>query len=92
MAIDRLKKKIGVGRHASSIKRARQAEKARARNRSAMSKMRSMVKSVRAEGTEDALKKSIPIIMKSAKKGIIHRRKADRMVSRLTKHVHAQKA
>ena len=91
MAIDRLKKKIGIGRHASSIKRDRQSEKARARNRSAMSRMRTAVKSVRTEGTAESLKAAIPIIMKTAQKGAIHRGKADRLVSRLTKHVNAQK-
>jgi len=91
MAIDRLKKKIGVGRHASSIKRARQTDKRRARNKSVMSKMRTSVKAVRAEGTEESLKAAIPIIMKTAQKGVIHRRKADRLVGRLQKHVNAQK-
>jgi len=91
MATDRLKKKIGVGRHASSIKRARQTEKRRARNKSHMSKMRTAVKEVRIEGTEESLKAAIPIIMKTAQKGVVHRSKADRIVSRLQKHVNAQK-
>ncbi|MFH1829960.1 MAG: 30S ribosomal protein S20 [Pseudomonadota bacterium] len=92
MATDRLKKKLGVGRHLSSIKRSRQSEKRRVRNRSAMSNMKTAIKSVRTEASKDALKKAVPVIMKTAKKGIIHRRKADRLVSRLTKYVNSQTA
>ena len=91
MATDRLKKKIGVGRHASSIKRDRQSEEARQRNRGKMTRMRTAVKEVRTEGTEESLKTAIPIIMKTAQKGVIHRCKADRLVGRLQKHVNAQK-
>lgn len=92
MATDRLRKKIGIGRHASSIKRARQSEIARQRNRSAISKMRTAVKAVRTEGTEETLKSAVPLIMKTARKGVIPRSKADRLVSRLTKYVNAQTA
>ncbi len=92
MATERLKKKIGKGRHLSSIKRDRQSEKRRIRNRSAMSSMKTAVKAVRTQASPEALKKAIPIIMKTAKKGVIHRRKADRLVSRLTKHMNARSA
>lgn len=92
MATDRLRKKIGKGRHLSSIKRDRQSEKRRMRNRSTMSSMKTAVKAVRAEASAEALRKSVPIIMKSAKKRAVHRRKANRLVSRLTKHVNAQQA
>ncbi len=91
MATDRLKKKIGKGRHLSSIKRAKQNEKRRTRNKGRLSAMRTAVKAVRTEGTAESLKKAMPSIMKTAKRGIIHRRKADRLVSRLTKYVNAQK-
>jgi len=91
MATDRLKKKIGKGRHLSSIKRAKQNETRRTRNKARLSAMRTAVKAVRTEGTEEALRKAMPAIMKTASKGIIHRRKADRLVSRLTRHVNAQK-
>ena len=91
MATDRLKKKIGVGRHASSIKRDRQSEEARQRNRGKTTRMRTAVKAVRTEGTEESLKTAIPIIMKTAQKGVIDRSKANRLVSRLQTHVNAQK-
>ncbi len=92
MATDRLRKKIGVGRHASSIKRDRQNEKHNARNRHARSTMRTIIKKVRQELTLDTLKASTPVIAKAAKKGLIHRRKASRMISRLTKAVNKENA
>ena len=90
MATARLRKKIGIGRHASSIKRDKQSEKKHARNKSTMSRMRTAVKAVRTDGTEETLKKAVPLIMKTAQKGTIHRSKANRLVSRLTRHVNAQ--
>jgi small subunit ribosomal protein S20 len=92
MATERLKKKIGKGRHMSAIKRDRQSEKRRIRNRSAMSRMKTAIKAVRQEGTKEALQKAVPIIMKIGQKGLIHRNKADRVVSRLTKYVNVQQA
>ncbi|MFA4874462.1 MAG: 30S ribosomal protein S20 [bacterium] len=92
MAIDKLKKKIAKGRHASTLKRDRQGLKHRARNRSALSRMKSAIKDVRTSGSKEALTKVIPIIMKTGQKGIIHRRKAARLVSRLTKSVAARQA
>ena len=92
MATDRLRKKISKGRHLSSIKRDRQSENRRVRNRSAMSSMKTAVKAVRIEANAETLRKSVPVIMKTAKKGAVHRRKADRLVSRLTKHVNARSA
>lgn len=89
MATDRLKKKIAKGRHISSIKRDRQNKKRQARNRHAMSQMRTAIKKVRTSKTEEELKASIPLIAKTAKKGIIHRRKASRLISRLTRAVRA---
>jgi len=92
MATDRLKKKIGVGRHHSSIKRARQTEKAHERNRSRISRMRTAVKAARANPGADELKKAIPLIMKTAQKKNIHRNKASRLISRLTRRANAQRA
>lgn len=87
MATDRLKKKIGKGRHASTIKRTRQEIKLRAHNRSALSAMRTAIKKARTEKTKEALKLAIPIIARSAKKGLVHKRTASRLISRLTKDV-----
>lgn len=89
MAVDRLRKKVGKGRHLSSIKRDRQNEKHRARNRNALSKMRTAVKKVRTERSAEALKEAIPTIARTARKGMIHRKKAARLISRLTRSVQA---
>jgi small subunit ribosomal protein S20 len=80
-----LKKKIAKGRHASTQKRDRQSIKRRARNRSAMSRMKSVIKEVRATGSRDTLSKAIPLIMKTGRKGIIHRNTAARIKSKLAR-------
>ena len=92
MAINRLKKKVGVGRHLSSIKRARQTEKQNERNKARMSRMRTAVKTARANPSAEELKKTMPIIAKAAQKGGLHRNKASRLVSRLARQANAQKA
>jgi small subunit ribosomal protein S20 len=91
MANSKLKKKIGVGRHLSSIKRARQTKKRRMRNKGAVSRMKTEVKLVRLEPTLENLKKAVPRIAKSAKKGVIHKKKASRLISRLAKAVNKAK-
>lgn len=92
MATDRLKKKIAKGRHMSQIKRDRQNETLRTRNRAEKTRMRSAVKEVRTEKSKDSLAKAVPLLMKAARRGVIHRKKASRLVSRLTKTVNAAKA
>ncbi|HPQ80992.1 MAG TPA: 30S ribosomal protein S20 [bacterium] len=87
MATDRLRKKIGKGRHASSIKRDRQNEKLRQKNRSAVSRMKSAVKKVRADRSEASLKEAVPVIARTASKGVVHKKTASRLISRLTKAV-----
>lgn len=84
-----MKKKVGKGRHLSSMKRNRQSEELRAKNRSAMSRMRTAVKKVRTEKSPEALKAAVPVIARTASKGIIHKRTASRLISRLTKSVRA---
>lgn len=87
MATDRLKKKIGKGRHASTIKRDRQNKKRRARNKHFLTSVKTTVKKVRSLKSQDALKLAIPIIAKAAQKGIIPKKRASRLISRLTKLV-----
>jgi small subunit ribosomal protein S20 len=53
--------------------------------------MKTAIKGVRAEGSAEALKKAIPLIAKTAKRGVIHKRKAARLISRLTKAVNNAK-
>jgi small subunit ribosomal protein S20 len=90
MATDRLKKKIAKGRHASQIKRDRQSEKKRQHNKHDLSQMKTAVKTVRTARSAETLAKAIPLIAKTAQKGVIHRRKASRLISRLTKAIAAR--
>lgn len=91
MATDRLRKKIGKGRHASTIKRQRQSVKRQERNKNVISTMRSAIKTVKAaiakkdkDTALTALKKALPIISRTAQKRVIHKSTADRYRSRLT--------
>ena len=75
-------------------KRARQAEKHRQQNASQRSELRTYVKKVvkaissgDKEAAETAYKAAIPIIDRSARKGLIHANKAARHKSRLNKHI-----
>lgn len=77
-------------------KRARQAERHRARNVSHRSTVRTYIKKVvaavetgDAEAASAALKDAIPVIDKMAGKGIMHRNKAARHKSRLSAKVNA---
>lgn len=77
-------------------KRARQAERHRARNVSHRSTVRTYIKKVvaavetgDAEAASAALKDAIPVIDKMAGKGIMHRNKAARHKARLSAKVNA---
>ena len=86
MATDnKLKKKIGINRHASAIKQARQSEKRNFRNRDALTAVKTAIKKARASKSKTELAKTIPIIAKAAQKKLIHKKKASRLISRLTK-------
>lgn len=83
----------------SAIKRARQNEKRRERNASARSMYRTYVKNVLkavTEGNVEAAKvafaKAQPIVDKAAGKGLIHKNKASRIISRLSAHIKAMAA
>ena len=83
-----------MANHKSAMKRDRQSKVRRLRNRAIKSKMKTAVRKVEEairagshEQAEDALRKAIPVIYKTASKGTIHRKTASRKVSRLTRHV-----
>ena len=83
-----------MANHTSAIKRHRQSQVRRMRNRINKSKMNTAVRSVEealVAGAEDvaqeALKTAIPIIQKTAGKGTIHKKTASRKISRLTGRV-----
>lgn len=80
----------------SAAKRARQAEKHRARNASRRSLLRTYIKKViRAIDAKDkdtalaAYGQAVPIIDRMAAKGIIHKNKAARHKSRLNARIRA---
>ena len=82
--------------HKSAMKRVRQNEKRRARNRQIMSTARTYIKRVRAavdsgnaEEAREALVPAIKALNVAASKGVIHRNQASRKISRLTKAVNA---
>ncbi|RJP43658.1 MAG: 30S ribosomal protein S20 [Desulfobacteraceae bacterium] len=83
-----------MANHASAIKRNLQSQKRRLRNRVIKTRVKSVVKQVRAAGqageaaslTED-LRIAQSVIDKAAKKGVLHKRTAARKISRLARRV-----
>jgi small subunit ribosomal protein S20 len=87
---------LELANHKSAIKRARQSEERRIRNRSQKTRMKNAIKSVEeavssntAERAMENLKEAISVIHKTAQKGVIHKRKASRKISRLTLRVNS---
>jgi small subunit ribosomal protein S20 len=85
-----------LAHHKSAIKRIRQNEKKRIRNRTVTSTMRSAVKKLeqaiqeqKQSEAQTLLKKTVSLIDGAATKGVIHKNKASRSVSRLTRKVKA---
>jgi small subunit ribosomal protein S20 len=88
-----------LANHVSALKRARQSEKRRMRNRMEKGAMRTAIKQVNAaveagdkETANAALKSAIPLIDRAGQKGTIHRKTASRSVSRLVARVKALSA
>jgi small subunit ribosomal protein S20 len=78
----------------SALKANRQNIKRREHNRSMRSTLRTALKSIRAkldekdlDGAKAALSKTVSIVDRMAKTGIIHRNTAGRYTSRLASHV-----
>lgn len=85
-----------MAHHKSAIKRIKQNAKKNARNKHVSSTLKTYIKRVREaveakdkEAAIAALNAAIPVIDKSATKGVIHSSNASRNVSRLTKLVNA---
>jgi len=83
-----------LANHKSAIKRARQNEVRRLRNKSSKTRIKNIVKDVKLavseNSSEEALKHldiSKSIIHKAAKKGAIHPKTASRKISRLSRLV-----
>jgi small subunit ribosomal protein S20 len=80
--------------HKSALKRAKQNEVKRLRNMSYKTRVKKAVKEVRdavASNSEDqakeSLQKAVSTIQKTASKGVIHRKKASRKISRISRQV-----
>ena len=86
-----------MANHKSALKRARQNETRRLRNKSSKTTVKNTVKDLRVaannkENKESAVKRldtAKSVIDKAAKKGIIHKRTAARKISRLSKLVNS---
>ena len=83
-----------MANHKSAIKRARQSEIRRQRNRAVKTRVKGIIKDVNTaalgednEAASAKLKTAQSLIDKAAKKGVLHRRTAARKISRLTKSV-----
>jgi small subunit ribosomal protein S20 len=86
-----------VARHKSAQKRARQDVKRRERNRVIRGRTRGVVKSLREElaagaaGLEEKLREAESALRRAASKGVIPKRRASRLVSRLQKAANRSK-
>jgi small subunit ribosomal protein S20 len=83
-----------LANHKSALKRARQSETRRLRNIGYKTRAKHAVKEVRTaitnnstEQAKENLIEAVSIIQKTSSKGIIHKRKASRKISRLTRQV-----
>ena len=80
--------------HQDAIKRLKQNDRARVRNKHYRSKMRGQIKHLRSlieggdvEQAQEGLKATVSIIQRVAQKGVIHRNQAARKIARLNKAV-----
>ena len=86
--------------HKSAIKRARQSERRRLRNKSYRTRVKNVSRQVREavaagkspEEVQASLRKAVSVIQKTASKGVIHKRKAARKISRLYRLVNKAQA
>ncbi len=84
-----------MANHKSAIKRAKQSQGRRLRNRSAKTTLKGLEKKLRAvkeagsENSDEILRKTQSALHKAAKKGIIHKKTASRKISRLFKFMNA---
>jgi small subunit ribosomal protein S20 len=83
-----------LANHKSALKRARQNEVRRVRNKGYKTRVKKAIKEVRtaiennsAEQAQENFVKAVSIIQKTASKGIIHRNQASRKISRLARQI-----
>ncbi len=80
--------------HKSAMKRARQNEVRRLRNKNYRTRSKNVIKEVRtaiadnsADQARESFKHSVSVIQKSASKGVIHKNTAARKISRLSRRI-----
>jgi len=85
--------------HKSALKRARQNEKRRLRNKSTKTRTKNIIKGVQLAVSEKSKEAALSelntaksIIDKAAKKGVIHKKTASRKISRLSRLVNTGSA
>ena len=79
-----------MANHKSSLKRAKQSEVRRMRNKAVKTRVKTAVKAIStAENPQEQLPLTQSVIDKAAKKGVLHRRTASRKISRLAKQINA---
>lgn len=83
-----------MANHKSALKRARQNEVRRVRNKGYKTKVKKAIKEVRTdiennsgEQARENFVKAVSVIQKTASKGIIHRNQAARKISRLARQI-----
>ena len=86
-----------MANHPSAIKRAKQGESRRLRNRAYKTGLKTAVKQFDAalaandaEKQMSSFRSAVSVIQETASKGVIHRRKAARRVSRLARRLNKQ--
>ena len=83
-----------MANHKSALKRARQSEVRKARNRMVKTKIKNAVKSARTavggetQASEAALRKVMSTLHKASSKGVIHPKNAARRIARLAGQFH----
>lgn len=88
-----------MANHKSAEKRSRQSQVRRLRNKSNTSRMKTAIRKIdeavvagSVDEAQEALKKAIPVIAKTASKGTLHKKTASRKISRLTRRVNGMTA
>lgn len=88
-----------MANHKSALKRHKQSEVRAARNRAAKTRIRNVVKDVRAaikandqDKAQQLLSVAASTLGKAASKGVLHKKNAARKISRLAKAINAAKA
>ena len=85
-----------MANHKSALKRDRQSQQRRLRNRHNRTQVKNVIRKINealaaqsVEDAQEALRFAIPVIDRAAVKGAIHKKNASRKVSRLTRKVNS---